>query len=156
MNLAGDPGHGAAFAPKMALTAAEYLALTGAACACDHDGHDQLRRGAARGFGRAQGGAGRRGYPGYGVYRPGALYERAGRIEGKPGSITMILILTMPEDDKTHPIPDLTGYITEGQILLSRALERKHPAAHRRAALAFQAQGQGHWPGQTQEDHAIP
>ena len=68
---------------------------------------------------------GRRGYPGYMYTDLASLYERAGRREGKNGSITMIPILTMPEDDKTHPIPDLTGYITEGQIILSRDLYRK-------------------------------
>ena len=68
---------------------------------------------------------GRRGYPGYMYTDLATIYERAGRQEGKEGSITMIPILTMPEDDKTHPIPDLTGYITEGQIILSRELSRK-------------------------------
>ena len=68
---------------------------------------------------------GRRGYPGYMYTDLATIYERAGRQEGKDGSITMIPILTMPEDDKTHPIPDLTGYITEGQIILSRELFRK-------------------------------
>ena len=68
---------------------------------------------------------GRRGYPGYLYTDLATLYERAGRIEGKEGSITQIPILTMPEDDKTHPIPDLTGYITEGQIILSRELYKK-------------------------------
>ncbi len=68
---------------------------------------------------------GRRGFPGYMYTDLASLYERAGRLKGKKGSITMIPILTMPEDDKTHPIPDLTGYITEGQIILSRELYRK-------------------------------
>ena len=68
---------------------------------------------------------GRRGYPGYMYTDLATMYERAGRQRGKDGSITMIPILTMPEDDKTHPIPDLTGYITEGQIILSRDLYRK-------------------------------
>lgn len=68
---------------------------------------------------------GRRGYPGYMYTNLATLYERAGRQKGKNGSITMIPILSMPEDDKTHPIPDLTGYITEGQIILSRELYRK-------------------------------
>ena len=68
---------------------------------------------------------GRRGYPGYLYTDLATMYERAGRVVGKPGSITQIPILTMPEDDKTHPIPDLTGYITEGQIILSRELYRK-------------------------------
>jgi V/A-type H+-transporting ATPase subunit B len=68
---------------------------------------------------------GRRGYPGYMYTDLAQMYERAGRQKGKDGSITMIPILTMPEDDKTHPIPDLTGYITEGQVILSRELYRK-------------------------------
>ena len=68
---------------------------------------------------------GRRGYPGYLYTDLASLYERAGRMKGKDGSITLIPILTMPEDDKTHPIPDLTGYITEGQIILSRELHKK-------------------------------
>ncbi len=67
---------------------------------------------------------GRRGYPGYMYTDLASLYERAGRLKGKPGSLTMLPILSMPEDDKTHPIPDLTGYITEGQIILSRDLNR--------------------------------
>ena len=69
---------------------------------------------------------GRRGYPGYLYTDLATMYERAGRQLGCPGSVTMIPILTMPEDDKTHPIPDLTGYITEGQIILSRDLYRKN------------------------------
>ena len=68
---------------------------------------------------------GRRGYPGYLYTDLATMYERAGRIQGSRGSITQIPILSMPEDDKTHPIPDLTGYITEGQIILSRDLNRK-------------------------------
>ena len=68
---------------------------------------------------------GRRGYPGYLYTDLATVYERAGRIKGKRGSITMVPVLTMPEDDKTHPVPDLTGYITEGQIIMSRALHRK-------------------------------
>ena len=68
---------------------------------------------------------GRRGYPGYMYTDLATIYERAGRIKGKKGSITQIPMLTMPEDDKTHPIPDLTGYITEGQIILSRSLHKR-------------------------------
>ena len=68
---------------------------------------------------------GRRGYPGYLYTDLATMYERAGRMKGKEGSITMIPILTMPEEDKTHPIPDLTGYITEGQIILTRELYKK-------------------------------
>ncbi|NLO44946.1 MAG: V-type ATP synthase subunit B [Clostridiales bacterium] len=125
-NLANDPAIERIATPKMALTAAEYLAF-------DKDMHvlviltditnyaDALREvSAAR-----KEVPGRRGYPGYMYTDLAAIYERAGRQKGKAGSITLIPILSMPEDDKTHPIPDLTGYITEGQIILSRELYRK-------------------------------
>ena len=126
MNLANDPAVERIATPRMALTAAEYLAF-------DKDMHvlviltditnyaDALREvSAAR-----KEVPGRRGYPGYMYTDLAGMYERAGRQRGKEGSITMIPILSMPEDDKTHPIPDLTGYITEGQIILSRELFRK-------------------------------
>lgn len=126
VNLANDPAVERISTPRMALTAAEYLAF-------EKDMHvlviltditnyaDALREvSAAR-----KEVPGRRGYPGYMYTDLASLYERAGRQRGKKGSITMIPILTMPEDDKTHPIPDLTGYITEGQIILSRELYRK-------------------------------
>ena len=126
INLANDPAVERIATPKMALTAAEYLAF-------EKDMHvlviltditnyaDALREvSAAR-----KEVPGRRGYPGYLYTDLATLYERAGRQRGKDGSVTMIPILTMPEDDKTHPIPDLTGYITEGQIILSRELYRK-------------------------------
>lgn len=126
INLANDPAIERIATPRMALTAAEYLAF-------DLDMHvlviitditnyaDALREvSAAR-----REIPGRRGYPGYMYTDLATLYERAGRLKGKKGSITMIPILTMPEDDKTHPIPDLTGYITEGQIILSRELFKK-------------------------------
>ncbi len=125
-NLANDPAVERIATPKMALTAAEYLAF-------EKDMHvlviltditnyaDALREvSAAR-----KEVPGRRGYPGYLYTDLATMYERAGRQLGKTGSITMIPILSMPEDDKTHPIPDLTGYITEGQIILSRDLYRK-------------------------------
>ena len=125
-NLANDPAIERIATPKMALTAAEYLAF-------DKGMHvlviltditnyaDALREvSAAR-----KEVPGRRGYPGYMYTDLASIYERAGRQRGKKGSITLIPILTMPEDDKTHPIPDLTGYITEGQIILSRELHRK-------------------------------
>lgn len=125
-NLANDPAIERIATPKMALTAAEYLAF-------DKGMHvlviltditnyaDALREvSAAR-----KEVPGRRGYPGYMYTDLASIYERAGRQRGKNGSITMIPILSMPEDDKTHPIPDLTGYITEGQIILSRELFRK-------------------------------
>ena len=126
INLANDPAVERISTPRMALTAAEYLAF-------EKDMHvlviltditnyaDALREvSAAR-----KEVPGRRGYPGYMYTDLAQMYERAGRQKGKTGSITMIPILTMPEDDKTHPIPDLTGYITEGQVILSRELYRK-------------------------------
>ncbi len=125
-NLANDPAIERISTPRMALTAAEYLAF-------DKGMHvlviltditnyaDALREiSAAR-----KEVPGRRGYPGYMYTDLAGIYERAGMLKGKKGSITLIPILTMPEDDKTHPIPDLTGYITEGQIILSRELFRK-------------------------------
>ncbi len=126
INLANDPAIERITTPRMALTAAEYLAY-------ERDMHvlviitdltnyaEALREvSAAR-----KEVPGRRGYPGYLYTDLATMYERAGRIKGREGSITQIPILTMPEDDKTHPIPDLTGYITEGQIILSRDLFRK-------------------------------
>ncbi len=126
LNLANDPAVERINTPRMAMTAAEYLAF-------DRDMHvlvimtditnyaEALREiSAAR-----REVPGRRGYPGYLYTDLATIYERAGRIRGKKGSITLIPILTMPEDDKTHPIPDLTGYITEGQIILSRELYKK-------------------------------
>ncbi len=126
INLANDPSVERISTPRMALTAAEYLAfeknmhvlviLTDITYYCE-----SLREiSAAR-----KEVPGRRGYPGYLYTDLATLYERAGRKRGIEGSITLIPILTMPEDDKTHPIPDLTGYITEGQIILSRDLHRK-------------------------------
>ncbi len=126
VNLANDPAIERVSTPRLALTCAEYLAF-------DLDMHvlvilidmtfycESLREIAAA----RKEIPGRRGYPGYLYTDLATLYERAGRIKGKIGSITLLPILTMPEDDKTHPIPDLTGYITEGQIILSRELHRK-------------------------------
>jgi V/A-type H+-transporting ATPase subunit B len=98
---------------------------------------------------------GRRGYPGYLYTDLATIYERAGRIKGKKGSITLIPILTMPEDDKTHPIPDLTGYITEGQIILSRTLHRKkiYPPIDVLPSLS-RLKDKGIGKGKTREDHA--
>ena len=126
MNLANDPAVERIATPRMALTAAEYLAFEQGmhvlVIITDITNYaDALREiSAAR-----KEVPGRRGYPGYMYTDLATLYERAGRQRGKKGSITMIPVLTMPEDDKTHPIPDLTGYITEGQIILSRDLYRK-------------------------------
>ncbi len=126
INLANDPAIERIATPKMALTAAEYLAFEKnmhvLVILTDITNYaDALREvSAAR-----KEVPGRRGYPGYMYTDLATIYERAGRQQGKEGSITMIPILSMPEDDKTHPIPDLTGYITEGQIILSRDLYRK-------------------------------
>lgn len=126
VNLANDPAIERIATPKMALTAAEYLAFQKGmhvlVILTDITNYaDALREvSAAR-----KEVPGRRGYPGYMYTDLASIYERAGRQQGCSGSITMIPILTMPEDDKTHPIPDLTGYITEGQIILSRELYRK-------------------------------
>ncbi len=126
INLANDPAIERISTPRLALTCAEYLAF-------DLDMHvlvilidmsfycESLREISAS----RKEIPGRRGYPGYLYTDLATLYERAGRIKGKIGSITLFPVLTMPEDDKTHPIPDLTGYITEGQIILSRELHRK-------------------------------
>lgn len=125
-NLANDPAVERIATPRMALTAAEYLAfdlgMHVLVILTDITNYaDALREiSAAR-----KEVPGRRGYPGYMYTDLASLYERAGRQKGKEGSVTMIPILSMPEDDKTHPIPDLTGYITEGQIILSRELYRK-------------------------------
>lgn len=126
LNLADDPTIERLLTPRYALTAAEYLAfvhgrhvlviLTDMASYCE-----ALRQIATA----REEIPGRRGYPGYMYSDLASIYERAGRIKGKPGSITQLPILTMPDDDITHPIPDLTGYITEGQIVLSRELHRK-------------------------------
>ena len=125
-NLANDPAIERIATPKMALTAAEFLAFEKGmhvlVILTDITNYaDALREvSAAR-----KEVPGRRGYPGYMYTDLASIYERAGRQKGKDGSITLIPILSMPEDDKTHPIPDLTGYITEGQIILSRDLYRK-------------------------------
>ena len=155
-NLANDPAIERIATPKMALTAAEYLAydlgmhvlviITDITNYCE-----ALREvSAAR-----KEVPGRRGYPGYLYTDLAAMYERAGRIRGKKGSITQIPILTMPEDDKTHPIPDLTGYITEGQIILSRELYKKGvtPPVDVLPSLS-RLKDKGIGAGKTREDHA--
>ncbi len=126
INLANDPAIERIATPRMAITAAEYLAydlgMHVLVILTDITNYAEALReiSAAR-----KEVPGRRGYPGYMYTDLASLYERAGRIKGLEGSITQIPILTMPEDDKTHPIPDLTGYITEGQIILSRSLSMK-------------------------------
>ena len=126
MNLANDPAIERISTPRMALTAAEYLAYEKGmhvlVIMTDMTNYAEALREVSAARKEIPG---RRGYPGYLYTDLASMYERAGRIIGKEGSITQIPILTMPEDDKTHPIPDLTGYITEGQIILSRELHRK-------------------------------
>ncbi len=156
LNLANEPPIERIATPRLALTCAEYLAF-------ELDMHvlvilvdmtfyaEALREiSAAR-----KEIPGRRGYPGYLYTDLASMYERAGRIKGKPGSITLIPILTMPEDDKTHPIADLTGYITEGQIMLSRELHRKgiYPPIDVLPSLS-RLKDKGIGEGKTREDHA--
>ena len=156
INLANDPAVERISTPRMALTAAEYLAFEKGmhvlVILTDITNYaDALREvSAAR-----KEVPGRRGYPGYMYTDLATMYERAGRQRGKNGSITMIPILSMPEDDKTHPIPDLTGYITEGQIILSRELYRKGvtPPIDVLPSLS-RLKDKGIGPGRTREDHA--
>ncbi|MCR5178443.1 MAG: V-type ATP synthase subunit B [Lachnospiraceae bacterium] len=156
MNLANDPAVERIATPRMALTAAEYLAFEKGmhvlVILTDITNYaDALREvSAAR-----KEVPGRRGYPGYMYTDLATLYERAGRQRGRNGSITMIPILSMPEDDKTHPIPDLTGYITEGQIILSRDLYRKgvQPPIDVLPSLS-RLKDKGIGDGKTREDHA--
>ena len=126
MNLASDPAIERIATPRMALTTAEYLAYERGmhvlVIMTDITNYAEALREVSAARKEVPG---RRGYPGYLYTDLSTLYERAGRLRGKEGSITQIPILTMPEDDKTHPIPDLTGYITEGQIILSRELYKK-------------------------------
>ncbi|HBF4489443.1 TPA: V-type ATP synthase subunit B [Clostridioides difficile] len=156
VNLANDPAVERVSTPRMALTAAEYLAF-------EQDMHvlviitditnyaEALREVSAA----KKEVPGRRGYPGYLYTDLATMYERAGKIKGHEGSITMIPILTMPEDDKTHPIPDLTGYITEGQIILSRELYKKdiQPPIDVLPSLS-RLKDKGIGKGKTREDHA--
>ena len=156
LNLANDPAIERIATPRVVFTAAEYLAfkmdmhvlviLTDMTNYCE-----ALREvSAAR-----KEIPGRRGYPGYLYTDLSTIYERAGRIKGKKGSITLIPILSMPEDDKTHPIPDLTGYITEGQIILSRSLHKKKvsPPVDVLPSLS-RLKDKGIGKGKTREDHA--
>lgn len=156
VNLADDPAIERIQTPRMALTAAEYLAFEKdmhvLAILTDMTNYCEALReiSAAR-----KEVPGRRGYPGYMYTDLANIYERAGRIRDKKGSITQIPILTMPEDDKTHPIPDLTGYITEGQIVLDRSLDKKHvypPIDVRESLSRLKDKGIGE--GKTRKDHA--
>ena len=156
INLANDSAIERLATPKMALTAAEYLAFEKGmhvlVILTDITNYaDALREvSAAR-----KEVPGRRGYPGYMYTDLATIYERAGRQNGKEGSITMIPILTRPEDDKTHPIPDLTGYITEGQIILSRELYRKgiNPPVDVLPSLS-RLKDKGIGEGKTRADHS--
>jgi len=156
LNLANDPAIERIATPRVGLTCAEYLAfekdmhvlviLTDMTNYCEALKEVSAARKEI---------PGRRGYPGYLYTDLATIYERAGRIKGKKGSITQIPILTMPEDDKTHPIPDLTGYITEGQIILSRTLYKKKlsPPIDVLPSLS-RLKDKGIGQGKTREDHA--
>ena len=156
LNLADDPAIERIATPRVGLTCAEYLAfelnmhvlviLTDMTNYCEALKEVSAARKEV---------PGRRGYPGYLYTDLATIYERAGRIKGKTGSITQIPILTMPEDDKTHPIPDLTGYITEGQIILSRSLHKKKlsPPIDVLPSLS-RLKDKGIGEGKTREDHS--
>ena len=156
MNLANDPAVERIATPRMALTAAEYLAfdlgMHVLVILTDITNYAEALREVSAARKEVPG---RRGYPGYLYTDLATMYERAGRKKGFDGSITMIPILTMPEDDKTHPIPDLTGYITEGQIILSRELYRKgiKPPVDVLPSLS-RLKDKGIGKGKTREDHA--
>ena len=155
-NLANDPVVERISTPRMALTCAEYLAfelgMHVLVIMTDITNYAEALREVSAARKEVPG---RRGYPGYLYTDLATLYERAGRIKGKEGSITQIPILTMPEDDKTHPIPDLTGYITEGQIILSRELYKKGvvPPIDVLPSLS-RLKDKGIGAGKTREDHA--
>ena len=155
-NLANDPAVERISTPRMALTAAEYLAFEKGmhvlVIMTDITNYAEALREVSAAKKEVPG---RRGYPGYLYTDLATMYERAGRRIGCEGSITMIPILTMPEDDKTHPIPDLTGYITEGQIILSRDLHRKgiNPPIDVLPSLS-RLKDKGIGEGKTREDHA--
>jgi V/A-type H+-transporting ATPase subunit B len=156
MNLANDPAIERIATPRMAITCAEYLAydlgMHVLVIITDITNYAEALREVSAARKEVPG---RRGYPGYMYTDLASLYERAGRIKGKKGSITQIPILTMPEDDKTHPIPDLTGYITEGQIILSRELYLKgtFPPIDVLPSLS-RLKDKGIGEGKTREDHA--
>jgi V/A-type H+/Na+-transporting ATPase subunit B len=155
-NLANDPAIERIATPRMAITCAEYLAyelgMHVLVILTDITNYAEALREVSAARKEVPG---RRGYPGYMYTDLASLYERAGRIKGKKGSITQIPILTMPEDDKTHPIPDLTGYITEGQIILSRELNLRgiYPPIDVLPSLS-RLKDKGIGKGKTREDHA--
>jgi len=156
LNLADDPTIERVILPRMALTCAEYLAfdldMQVLVILTDMTNYAEALREIAAAREEVPG---RRGYPGYMYTDLATIYERAGRIKGKKGSITQIPMLTMPDDDITHPIPDLTGYITEGQIVLNRGLHKKGiypPVAVLPCLSRLMDRGIG--AGRTREDHA--
>jgi len=156
LNLADDPAIERIATPRLALTAAEYMAfelgMHVLVVITDMTNYCEALREVSAARKEIPG---RRGYPGYLYTDLATLYERAGRVKGKKGSITQIPILTMPEDDITHPIPDLTGYITEGQIILSRELHRKgiYPPINVLPSLS-RLKDKGIGEGKTREDHS--
>ncbi|NTW71650.1 MAG: V-type ATP synthase subunit B [Eubacteriaceae bacterium] len=156
VNLANDPAIERIATPRMALTTAEFLAFEKGmhvlVIITDMTNYCEALREVSAARKEVPG---RRGYPGYLYTDLANLYERAGRVKGREGSITQIPILTMPEDDKTHPIPDLTGYITEGQIILSRDLNRREimPPIDVLPSLS-RLKDKGIGRGKTREDHA--
>jgi len=156
MNLADDPAIERISTPRMAITCAEYLAyelgMQVLVIVTDITNYAEALREVSAARKEVPG---RRGYPGYMYTDLASLYERAGRIKGKPGSVTQIPILTMPEEDITHPIPDLTGYITEGQIILTRELYNKGlvPPIDVLPSLS-RLKDKGIGAGKTREDHS--
>jgi len=155
LNLANDPAIERIITPRMALTVAEYLAFERGyhvlVLLSDMTNYCEALRQVSSAREEVPG---RRGYPGYLYTDLASLYERAGRIKDRKGSITQIPILTMPDDDITHPIPDLTGYITEGQFVLSRALHKKgvYPPVDVLPSLS-RLMHSGIGSGRTREDH---
>lgn len=155
LNEAGHPTIERLLAPRVALTAAEFLAFDAGyhvlVVVADMTHYCEALREIASARGEVPG---RRGYPGYMYTDLARIYERAGIVSGRPGSITMLPIVTMPDDDITHPIPDLTGYITEGQIVLSRALHRQgiYPPIDVLPSLS-RLMGAGIGDGKTRADH---
>ena len=156
-NLSNDPIAERIMIPRLALTAAEYLAFE---CGMhilviltDMTSYAEALRELSSSKNEIPG---RKGYPGYLYSDLASIYERAGMVEGKTGSITQIPILTMPNDDITHPIPDLTGYITEGQIVLDRSLEQKgvYPSVSILSSLS-RLMKDGIGEGYTREDHSV-
>ena len=155
LNLASEPSMERIILPRLALTAAEYLAYTEQmhvlVILTDMTNYREALREVSAARNEVPG---RRGYPGYMYTDLSSIYERAGKIQGRKGSITQLPILTMPGDDITHPIPDLTGYITEGQVVLSRELHRKGVYPNVDVLLSLsRLMNQGIGKGRTREDH---